>query len=145
MIKIILFILLILVAYGVYQNRHPRAIGTPQGHLSPCPSTPNCVSSDTSPKSSQYTTPFPQGSLLLVKEIISKDPQATIIKSTEQYLHAEFRSKVFSFVDDFECLIDETTNVVHVRSASRVGYGDLGVNRKRVERIRTQLQKIRAI
>jgi uncharacterized protein (DUF1499 family) len=52
------------------------------------------------------------------------------------YLHAEATSLIFRFVDDLECVLDRAANVIHVRSASRVGHGDMGVNRKRVERLR---------
>jgi len=59
-----------------------------------------------------------------------------IVTAGETYLHAEFTSAVFRFVDDVEFLLDDAEKVVHVRSASRVGHSDLGVNRKRVEALR---------
>ena len=61
-----------------------------------------------------------------------------IITKDERYIHAEFRSEWFRFVDDVEFCFDEQKNIIHVRSASRVGYSDFGVNRKRVEDIRNR-------
>ena len=62
--------------------------------------------------------------------------RVTVVTKTENYIHAEARSALFRFVDDVEFLFDDATNTIHVRSASRLGYSDLGVNRKRVETIR---------
>jgi uncharacterized protein (DUF1499 family) len=61
-----------------------------------------------------------------------------VVARTESYLHAEFTSLFFRFVDDVEFLVDDAAKVIHVRSASRLGRSDLGVNRKRVERIRAR-------
>jgi uncharacterized protein (DUF1499 family) len=65
-----------------------------------------------------------------------------VITATQTYLHAEFRSAVFRFVDDLEFLADESAGVIHVRSASRVGTSDLGVNRRRVETIRARWNEL---
>ena len=61
---------------------------------------------------------------------------ATFVEETETYWHVEFRSRIFRFVDDVELLFDRENRVIHMRSASRVGYSDFGVNRKRIEKIR---------
>ena len=66
-------------------------------------------------------------------------PRATIIEETGQYMHVEFRSRIFGFVDDVEFLVDD--RVIQVRSASRVGRSDLGVNRKRIEALRLQFNE----
>ena len=66
--------------------------------------------------------------------------RTTIIEETDNYLYAEFKSKLMGFVDDVEFYRDTEANVVHVRSASRLGQSDAGVNRKRVEEIRSKLQ-----
>jgi uncharacterized protein (DUF1499 family) len=68
--------------------------------------------------------------------ILRSLPRTTIVAAEGGYLHAEVRSAVFRFVDDVEFLADDAANIIHVRSASRVGSADLGVNRRRVERIR---------
>jgi len=66
--------------------------------------------------------------------------KATFVVEEDTYWHIEFRSRVFRFVDDVEFLFDAQTRLIHVRSASRVGRSDLGVNRKRVEKIRSLFQ-----
>ena len=68
--------------------------------------------------------------------IIQTFPRTSVITISDSYLHAEFTSAIFRFVDDLEFLADDTAKVIHVRSASRVGYSDLGVNRKRIGQIR---------
>jgi len=65
---------------------------------------------------------------------------ATFVVEEGMYWHIEFRSRVFGFVDDVEFLFDATARLIHVRSASRVGHSDLGVNRARVEKIRVRFQ-----
>ena len=66
-------------------------------------------------------------------------PRVTVITAERDYLYAEFRSKMFRFVDDVEFLVDAREGHIDVRSASRVGYSDMGVNRKRIEEIRKAL------
>ena len=69
-------------------------------------------------------------------------PEATIIEEQDDYLYAEFRSRIFRFVDDVEFAVDNENNEVHFRSASRVGHSDLGVNRARMERIQREFSQI---
>jgi uncharacterized protein (DUF1499 family) len=68
--------------------------------------------------------------------IVQTFPRTSVITVSDSYLHAEFTSLIFRFVDDVEFVIDNDAKVIHVRSASRLGTSDLGVNRKRVEEIR---------
>lgn len=108
--------------------------------LAPCPSSPNCVSSESIDKTHEIA-PFPvitsaKESIDRLSRIVEEMPRTQIIEKTPDYLHAEFESWIFHFVDDVEFLYDPNKEVIQVRSASRVGYGDLGVNRKRVETIR---------
>jgi uncharacterized protein (DUF1499 family) len=67
-----------------------------------------------------------------LKKVLSGMPRARTVTATETYLHAEFTSALFRFVDDVEFWFDENTRTVHLRSASRIGNSDLGVNRKRI-------------
>lgn len=67
---------------------------------------------------------------------IQSMPRRKIVIATENYLHVEFSSAIFRFVDDVEFFLDDATQTIHFRSASRLGYSDLGVNRKRMEEIR---------
>ena len=66
-------------------------------------------------------------------------PRTTIVEKSDTYIHVEARSRIFRFVDDVDFVLDVRESVIHVRSASRVGHGDLGVNRRRVEQIRSAL------
>ena len=81
-----------------------------------------------------------------LKEILHNRNRITIISESPNYIYAECRTALFRFVDDLEFYFDDTHKVIHIRSASRIGYSDLGVNRRRIEEIRTQFmewQKIR--
>ena len=116
------------------------ALGVTEGKLSPCPESPNCVSSQSSDPSHfveplAYSDTQPTAKMRLVK-IIQSMPRSQIISTTDNYIHVEFTSLIFRFVDDVEFLFDGEQKLIHVRSASRVGYSDLGANRNRVEAIR---------
>jgi uncharacterized protein (DUF1499 family) len=110
------------------------------GSLEKCPKTPNCVSSvDTS--RGHYVAPLKfsgsakQAQYRLLK-VLNQIENARVMKSESKLVEAEFISAIFRFVDDAEFHMDETNKVIHVRSASRVGFSDLGVNRRRIEKIR---------
>ena len=120
----------------------PAALGVRDGRFAPCPSRPNCVSS-LAPDDAHRIAPLPfSGSAAVaidrLKGIVTSLPRASVVAASGTYLHAEFRSAVFQFVDDVEFFADETAGVIQVRSAARVGTSDLGVNRKRVETIRAR-------
>ena len=107
--------------------------------LKPCPSSPNCVSS-LADDPGQRIDPLPLSgtpaeTLTGLARAIGTFPRAAIVFNGEACLRAEFRTRL-GFVDDLEFLVDEDRGVVQVRSASRTGYWDLGVNRKRVEALR---------
>lgn len=78
----------------------------------------------------------PPASLERLKQIVAAMPRAKIVSTSDDYLHAEFTSAIFRFVDDVEFLIDPAAGVIHFRSASRIGYSDLGANRRRMEDLR---------
>ena len=115
------------------------------GDLPPCPSSPNCVSSR-DPDPARRVDPIPfRGTLEEAREALEGAvrslPRSKVIASSGNLVRAEFRSRL-GFVDDVEFRIDATAGVVHVRSASRKGYWDLGVNRRRVEAIREALGNV---
>ncbi len=118
----------------------PKNLGTINGRLAPCPDSPNCVSSQAEEaEHSIAAIPFtetPDQALAQLIAVIEKLPRFKIIKVDEAYVHAEATSRMFRFVDDVEFLVDSDEKVIHVRSASRVGYSDLGANRARVLRLR---------
>lgn len=128
-------ILLALLLTGPYSMSAP----VPSA-LSDCPQTPNCVSSqahDTAHSIDPFTyTDSAAEAMRRLRSALVTERRIRIITETPTYLHAEVRSLVFRFVDDIEFLIDHEEQRIQVRSASRVGYSDLGVNRRRVERIR---------
>ncbi|MEK7797469.1 MAG: DUF1499 domain-containing protein, partial [Nitrospirota bacterium] len=109
--------------------------------LKPCPSSPNCVSSLAEEDANHRVPPLgwigdlDQAKARLRQAVLAAG-HATFVVEEGTYWHIEFRSRVFRFVDDVEFLFDAQTRLIHVRSASRMGHSDLGVNRARVEKIR---------
>ena len=116
------------------------APGLEQGRLAPCPQTPNCVSTRSS-DAVHGIEPYPycggrEASRARLLEVIAGLPRTRIITAGDLYIHAEFRSRIWRFVDDVEFLFDDSTGTIQFRSASRLGKSDLGVNRRRMEQIR---------
>ena len=112
--------------------------------LAPCPSSPNCVSTKAQ-NEGQAIAPFRYHksrteSKKALKEAIRSLPRTKLVEEDESYLHYEFTSLLLRFVDDVEFLFDDETKTIHFRSASRTGYGDLGVNRRRMEEIRSLVE-----
>jgi uncharacterized protein (DUF1499 family) len=109
----------------------------------PCPSTPNCVSSQTSDSTHRIASiavgSTPAEAFNKLKTIIQGMSGAQIVEVSDRYLRAEFTSSLMGFVDDVEFYLDLDENAIQVRSASRLGESDLGVNRKRIETIRETL------
>jgi len=118
----------------------PTGAGVQDGRLAPCPSSPNCVSSQAA-DAAHHVDPISYSvsageAMAGIKAVIEGQSRTQIVSVSDDYLHAEFTSAIFRFVDDVECLIDAANQTIHIRSASRVGYWDLGANRRRVERLR---------
>ena len=116
-----------------------------QMSLPACPDSPNCVSS-LSTEETHAIKPFsyegtPAQAWEHLKAAVLSGKRVTLIKDTGTYLHVEVRSLIFQFTDDVEFLLQESDKLIHVRSASRVGHSDFGVNRKRVEQIRTRFNQ----
>lgn len=134
---------LILMVTGCSGTR--PELGIINGQLRPCPPSPNCVSSS-SENDDQYTQAFYfAGSSLhawqALTGIIRDMKHAEIISQTSTYLHIEFTSSIFRFVDDVEFLLDPKALKIEVRSASRLGHYDFGVNRKRMKKIQKRLSE----
>jgi apolipoprotein D and lipocalin family protein len=115
------------------------------GKLTPCPNSPNCVSSLAEDKR-HFIAPIPYSGENAVTqhkllEILNSFKRTRVVRIEENYIHAEFVSSVFRFVDDVEFYFDESVKVIQVKSASRTGYSDFGVNRRRVEEIRKQFDQ----
>ena len=132
----------------MFAGKRPQNLGHGTGRLAPCKSTPNCVSSQADPSDKEhYIAPLAiKGNaageaIPAVRKAVEAMPRTTIVRAEPGYLYAEFQSKLMGFVDDVEFLADPAAGVVHVRSASRLGRRDFGVNRNRIEALRAILEK----
>ena len=116
-------------------------VGMVNGTLRPCPDSPNCVVSMNGDEKHAIAPIAYKGdrdaAITRIRKIVSDYKGTTIVREEEGYIHAEFKTRIMRFVDDVEFLFPPDERVIHMRSASRVGYGDLGANRKRMEKIRT--------
>ena len=108
--------------------------------FAPCPDSPNCVSTHDSDAEHAIEPYTYSGSATDAKaklvEVLSAMQRSSFQKSEDNYIHVEFRSRIFRFVDDVEIFIDDAAKQIHFRAAARLGYSDMGVNRKRMEEIR---------
>ncbi len=129
----------------MFAGNRPTQLGVTEGKLTACPGTPNCVSSQALATDSEHAiSPLPlsgdtTAAMADLKRAIASMPRTKIIQETNDYLYVEFASKLMGFVDDVEFYIDTANQAIQVRSASRLGKSDLGVNRKRIEEIRSKL------
>jgi uncharacterized protein (DUF1499 family) len=112
--------------------------------LSSCPESPNCVSTqatnnrhkiDAFHLKGDFSKNWPE-----IQRVVAALPRSAVVKADETYLHATFKSRVFQFVDDLELFLDPLNGIISIRSAARTGYLDFGVNRRRVELLRHELQ-----
>lgn len=117
--------------------------GLAQRVLRPCPGSPNCVTSEAPGRdiSPFMFTDTPDTAWIRLREAI-QNLGGEVTDDAHGYLHAVFRSRLFGFVDDLECRMDAQARVIHVRSASRAGYWDFGVNKRRVESLREAWGKL---
>jgi len=115
-------------------------VGPQDGKLRPCLDKPNCVCTQDLAEGHRIEPLRYAGTQDDARErlimIIRQMAQSTIVKADPNYIHVEFRSAVFEFVDDAEFLFDDAAKLIYLRSAARTGYYDFGVNRKRMEKIR---------
>ena len=134
-ISVIVLICVLFFLMGL-KSQKGKAKGLISGHLAEPGSAPNSVSSEIDVQPEKKVAPL-HGTLSGIKPAITATG-GTITSETESYLSATYMSKIFKFVDDVEIRHDKD-NIWHIRSASRVGYSDRGVNKKRVEAIRSKL------
>ena len=136
---------------GMMRGRPPGDMGVHDGKLKPPSNTANSVSSqarlwpDHPQREAAYIEPLAwvgdgPATMVRLRDIVAAMPGARIVTWRDDYLYAQFTSRVMKYTDDVEFWLDPAAGVVHVRSASRLGQRDLGVNRARVESIRAQLQ-----
>ena len=129
--------------------RKPINSGVRDGRLAPCPNKPNCVSTQ-SQHANRYIEPLyftgsVEATQRLLCAVLQDLPRTRIVSTRHGYIHAESRSRVLGFVDDIEFFVDEGAEIIHFRSASRVGYYDFGVNRERAEVIRNAFNRRAAL
>lgn len=110
--------------------------------LAPCPNSPNCVSTEATDEHRiepfRFTSTSGEAKQRLVA-VLRAMPRTAIVSGEGNTIRAEFRTRIFRFVDDGVFVIDEESKTIRFRSASRVGRSDFGVNRKRMEEIRAKL------
>ena len=150
MIKILLILIAVPVLIVIYFlilgviSKSGTALGIASEKLSPCPNKPNCVCSEYPDDHQHYVEPIqiPTDNIADLNDKIKTTVQkmgGELQNENDHYLAFTFTSKIFRYVDDVEVRIDIENNVLHIRSASRVGYSDLGANGKRVQQIRELL------
>lgn len=141
-IGLILFILVIGILLMYVKNKTtPDGLGIHDGTLAPMPASPNAVSSMTY-EDDKYVEPLIfkedlETSKSVILEIIEQMGQGEIMTNEENYIHVVFSTDTMKFKDDVEFYFDEKARQIHYRSASRVGYSDMGVNRERYETIKS--------
>ncbi|NOQ80463.1 MAG: DUF1499 domain-containing protein [Gammaproteobacteria bacterium] len=136
-----IFISLFLISGCMMDNqlaKENKGPGIVDGHLLNCPDKPNCINTEYPEQTSHYLSPldFPESKneqIMTLAKTTLLEMGAEIITADNNYLAATFTSSLFKFTDDFELRLDNITHKLHIRSASRVGYSDFGVNKRRVE------------
>jgi uncharacterized protein (DUF1499 family) len=127
----------------------PSNLGVKAGKLAPCPASPNCVVSQGDADAQHSIAPLSYSgdkatAMAKLVATINAMERTQIIQQTDDYLYAEFTSQWMGYVDDVEFYLAPDESVIHVRSASRLGQSDLGVNRQRIETIRQKLDQAMA-
>ncbi len=138
--------LTLIISFTIPRTASASSLGIESGSLSPCPASPNCVVSQNAddkhtiaPITYNVTRDKARETLLKVLTVV---PRTQIIKQTDNYIHAISKSRIFKFVDDVEFYFPSDKSIIHIRSASRVGDSDFGVNRTRLEQIRLALRDL---
>lgn len=127
---------------SLFGGSRPNNIGVKEGHLAACPKSPNCVVSQGQADAQHAIAPLNYSgdradAMNVLRQVVEAIDGSEVVEQTDNYLYAEFTSRLMGFVDDVEFYFPaEEPGTIHVRSASRLGESDLGVNRKRVEAIR---------
>jgi uncharacterized protein (DUF1499 family) len=127
---------------ALFSGSRPTNIGVKEGRLAVCPKSPNCVVSQGEAEAEHAIAPLNYSgnqadAMNVLRQVVAGIDGSEVIEQTDNYLYAEFTSRLMGFVDDVEFYFPaEAPGMIHVRSASRLGESDLGVNRKRIEAIR---------
>jgi len=136
-------ICLVVVGWIGCGGRMPEGLGVDQGSFAPCPDKPNCVSSFAEDDDHRIAAIAIDGSAddawKSLQDFLAQTPGVEIVTSSDVYIHAIYTSSIMRYRDDVEFMLRRDENEIAVRSASRVGHGDMGVNRNRIEAIREAL------
>lgn len=130
------------VVFAALWGSRPRPLGVREERLLPCPSSPNCVSSLEDGAHAIDPVPYtgtPEEAMGVLVRVLRSTPRTTLLVRKDNYAHFAARSARLGFVDDVEFLV--TDDHIHFRSASRLGYDDLGVNRERMRLITRTLRE----
>ena len=139
-LRILPFLMIALMTLTGCQKTAAGTTGLNDGKLLPCPDKPNCVCTQDKAEGHwiepiRYDVTQEEAREKLLR-VIRHMAQSTLVKADPDYIHVEFRSAFFEFVDDVEFLFDDGAKLIHFRSAARTGYYDFKVNRNRMEDIR---------
>ncbi len=131
---------------GLFSGTRPDGLGYVDGHFKPPSWKPNCVSSTIEKSDSHYIAPITFSGDAAVawtklSAIVKAQERTRVISEKPDYLYAEFETKLMGYVDDVEFALDAKNNAIQVRSSSRLGISDRGVNRARIERIRSEFSR----
>ena len=131
---------------GLFSGTRPDNLGMHDARLAPPNRTPNNVNSqiDRNADAEHYIEPLryagdARQAWSGLRKVVDGMQRVKVVRSEPNYLYAEFSTRLMGYVDDTEFYLDEKAGVIHVRSASRLGRSDFGVNRRRIESIRTML------
>jgi uncharacterized protein (DUF1499 family) len=126
------------LAYLAVRSRTAPALEVRDGRLRPCPRTSNCVNTQDESRgiAPLPTNGAPAAAFATLRAVVTALPRTTVLAEGDGYLRVECATPVFGFRDDFEALLDPAAAVIHLRSASRVGLSDRGLNRRRIEGVR---------
>ncbi len=129
---------------GVFTGTPPDDLGVRTGTLAPCPPSPNCVTSQAGDDTAHAIDPIAyqgdrQTARATLLKVLGVVPRTEIIAAGDDYIRVAFETRLLGFVDDGEFYLPPEESVIHIRSASRLGESDLGLNRRRLEQIRLAL------
>ena len=141
------FVISVIGLFGLSMTANrPTNLGVNNGKLAKCPDSPNCVSTQSESDEHRMDSIGFQGdanqAVEKIKQTVGQHfSRAQLVDENNGYLHFEFTSLIFRFVDDVEFFVDDETKQIHFRSASRVGHSDLGANRRRMKKITQELNR----
>ena len=140
MVRNSLMLLVLSIVLVQCRGIRPDDLGVKDGKLKPCPGPPNCVNSQAVDERHAIQgfsyTGSPDSARTKLLNLLSNTKDVAIISVKDDYVYTEFSTRLLRYVDDVEFYINDQEKIIHVRSASRLGYSDLGANRKRIENLR---------